>query len=81
MAHAGTQWYLVDRGGKKIQLPQTMIFLGREDCDIKIQVRRLYIYILPGCLGNCSEFSTCTCKSGFTDNPGVAWTQVQLIQV
>ncbi|XP_076442172.1 uncharacterized protein LOC143281103 isoform X2 [Babylonia areolata] len=30
-------WYLVDPGGKQLRLPRTMLFLGRDECDIIIQ--------------------------------------------
>ncbi len=38
MAQPLSPWLLVDRAGKNVRLPATMIFLGREDCDITIQV-------------------------------------------
>ena len=31
-------WYLVDDQSKKLRLPRTMLFLGRDECDIIIQV-------------------------------------------
>ena len=36
---AQPQWCLVDRNGTQYRLPQTMIFLGREECDIVLKVR------------------------------------------
>ncbi|KAK6998811.1 centrosomal protein of 170 kDa protein B-like isoform X2, partial [Biomphalaria glabrata] len=27
-------WYLVDTHGQKFRLPKTMLFLGREECDV-----------------------------------------------
>ncbi|PVD25466.1 hypothetical protein C0Q70_13122 [Pomacea canaliculata] len=39
-AHVGGEnWYLVDSHSSKFRLPKTMLFLGREECDIIIQVR------------------------------------------
>lgn len=39
---AGLQdhWYLVDAHGQKLKLPKTMLFLGREECDVVVAVRR-----------------------------------------
>ena len=34
-------WYLVDNEEKKLKLPRTMMFLGREECDIIIPVSTL----------------------------------------
>ena len=31
-------WYLVDADNKKLLLPRTMLFLGRDECDIIIEV-------------------------------------------
>lgn len=31
-------WYLVDADKKKLRLPRTMLFLGRDECDIIIEV-------------------------------------------
>ncbi|GFO50480.1 centrosomal protein of 170 kda [Plakobranchus ocellatus] len=29
-------WYLVDAHGQKFRLPKTMLFLGREECDVVV---------------------------------------------
>ncbi|KAL3873812.1 hypothetical protein ACJMK2_036897 [Sinanodonta woodiana] len=31
------EWCLVDQHGSRYTLPKTMIFLGREECDIEVQ--------------------------------------------
>ena len=31
-------WYLVDTHGQKFRLPKTMLFLGREECDVIVSV-------------------------------------------
>ncbi|GFR78833.1 hypothetical protein ElyMa_000540900 [Elysia marginata] len=32
-------WYLVDTHGQKFRLPKTMLFLGREECDVVVALR------------------------------------------
>ena len=32
------EWCLVNHDGYKYTLPKTMIFLGREECDVEVQV-------------------------------------------
>ena len=44
MAQPLSPWLLVDRAGKNVRLPATMIFLGREDCDITIQVSYKHVH-------------------------------------
>ena len=44
MAQPLSPWLLVDRAGKNVRLPATMIFLGREDCDITIQVSYKHLH-------------------------------------
>lgn len=36
-----TSWFLVSGGGTRHRLPREMIFVGRDDCELMLQVRRL----------------------------------------
>lgn len=35
-----TSWFLVSGGGTRHRLPREMIFVGRDDCELMLQVRR-----------------------------------------
>lgn len=37
-----TSWFLVSSGGTRHRLPREMIFVGRDDCELMLQVRTLY---------------------------------------
>lgn len=34
-----TSWFLVSSGGTRHRLPREMIFVGRDDCELMLQVR------------------------------------------
>ena len=34
-----TSWFLVSSSGTRHRLPREMIFVGREDCELMLQVR------------------------------------------
>lgn len=36
-----TSWFLVSSGGTRHRLPREMIFVGRDDCELMLQVRIL----------------------------------------
>lgn len=36
-----TSWFLVSGGGTRHRLPREMIFVGRDDCELMLQVQRL----------------------------------------
>lgn len=36
-----TSWFLVSGGGTRHRLPREMIFVGRDDCELMLQVKRL----------------------------------------
>lgn len=40
-----TSWFLVSGGGTRHRLPREMIFVGRDDCELMLQVYT--IIILP----------------------------------
>ena len=42
-----TSWFLVSSGGTRHRLPREMIFVGRDDCELMLQVRRLYTSVFP----------------------------------
>lgn len=42
-----TSWFLVSSGGTRHRLPREMIFVGRDDCELMLQVRTLYMPISP----------------------------------
>lgn len=35
-----TSWFLVSSGGTRHRLPREMIFVGRDDCELMLQVSR-----------------------------------------
>jgi len=35
-----TSWFLVSSGGTRHRLPREMIFVGRDDCELMLQVRK-----------------------------------------
>lgn len=37
-----TSWFLVSGGGTRHRLPREMIFVGRDDCELMLQVRLSY---------------------------------------
>ncbi|MEQ2199277.1 hypothetical protein XENOCAPTIV_000232 [Xenoophorus captivus] len=37
-----TSWFLVNSGGTRHRLPREMIFVGRDDCELMLQVRTLH---------------------------------------
>lgn len=37
-----TSWFLVSSGGTRHRLPREMIFVGRDDCELMLQVRTLH---------------------------------------
>lgn len=41
-----TSWFLVSGGGTRHRLPREMIFVGRDDCELMLQVRWLSVVIL-----------------------------------
>ena len=41
-----TSWFLVSSGGTRHRLPREMIFVGRDDCELMLQVRMLYKQLL-----------------------------------
>lgn len=38
-----TSWFLVSSSGTRHRLPKEMIFVGREDCELMLQVRIIQI--------------------------------------
>lgn len=36
-----TSWFLVSGGGTRHRLPREMIFVGRDDCELMLQVQSL----------------------------------------
>lgn len=42
-----TSWFLVSSGGTRHRLPREMIFVGRDDCELMLQVRTHYTPISP----------------------------------
>lgn len=42
-----TSWFLVSSGGTRHRLPREMIFVGRDDCELMLQVRTLYTSVFP----------------------------------
>lgn len=35
-----TSWFLVSGGGTRHRLPKEMIFVGRDDCELMLQVQK-----------------------------------------
>lgn len=42
-----TSWFLVSGGGTRHRLPREMIFVGRDDCELMLQVRSLPLSLSP----------------------------------
>lgn len=38
-----TSWFLVSGGGTRHRLPREMIFVGRDDCELMLQVGPLFM--------------------------------------
>lgn len=43
-----TSWFLVSGGGTRHRLPREMIFVGRDDCELMLQVRSLLQMLAVG---------------------------------
>lgn len=43
-----TSWFLVSGGGTRHRLPREMIFVGRDDCELMLQVRSLLQMLAAG---------------------------------
>lgn len=43
-----TSWFLVSGGGTRHRLPREMIFVGRDDCELMLQVRPLLQVLAVG---------------------------------
>lgn len=41
-----TSWFLVSGGGTRHRLPREMIFVGRDDCELMLQVQLLLQMLL-----------------------------------
>lgn len=46
-----TSWFLVSSTGIRHRLPREMIFVGRDDCELMLQVTWLFVVISPADAG------------------------------
>lgn len=50
-----TSWFLVSSGGTRHRLPREMIFVGREDCELMLQVMESVFHVCLLKTWNCYE--------------------------
>lgn len=57
-----TSWFLVSSSGTRHRLPREMIFVGRDDCELMLQVCD-FVFVLT---------RVCACLSKFLNSKSVA---------